>query len=94
MIDIFVQFESNYNKNQSNIERNQFMDHVFLYSGLQLSDSLLYMASMYGTLYFFQMFALRRVDAIKRQYVKAILRQEIAWFDSHSAGELSSQIAK
>ncbi|KAJ6225429.1 hypothetical protein RDWZM_003974 [Blomia tropicalis] len=93
VIDIFVQFESNYNKNQSNIERNQFMDHVFLYSGLQLSDSLLYMASMYGTLYFFQMFALRRVDAIKRQYVKAILRQEIAWFDSHSAGELSSQIA-
>ena len=33
----------------------------------------------------------RQIHKIRLQFFRAILRQEIAWFDTHKAGELTSR---
>ena len=34
----------------------------------------------------------RQTRRLREQYVNSILRQEVGWFDSHAAGELSSRV--
>ena len=96
VIDAFVQFElanNGTNPGHADVQR-AFMRHIYLYSGLQLLDAILYMVATYGTLYCFQLFALRQVNAIKRKYFESILRAEVAWHDRQSSGQIASRIAR
>ena len=53
---------------------------VFLFSGLQ---SLL-----------FQSVAERQIHLIRQKFYRAILRQDIGWFDANPSGELSSRLSE
>lgn len=47
----------------------------------------------WGSLYFYISVGERQTRRIREAYVKAILRQNMAWFNAHSAGELSTRLA-
>jgi len=36
----------------------------------------------------------RQTHRIRKQFFRAILRQEIAWFDVHQSGELTTRLAE
>lgn len=36
----------------------------------------------------------RQVNKLRREFLKAILRQEIAWFDENQSGELTSRLSE
>lgn len=36
----------------------------------------------------------RQVNRIRKEFFKAILHQEISWFDDHQTGELTSQLSE
>jgi len=42
---------------------------------------------------FFQLTAQRQVTKIRDAYLRAMMRQEIGWFDKHGTGELISRIS-
>ena len=103
VVDAFSQFERQYN-NQTAVKGppptdhhehlvSDFMSEVFLWSGLTVACGLWHLLGNFLSLAAFQLFALRRMRTIKRLYMEAILRQEMAWFDKQSSGEFASRIA-
>ena len=48
----------------------------------------------YAQIGFFQASAERQVQKIRLRYYKAILKQDVAWFDENPSGELSNRIAE
>jgi ABC-type multidrug transport system fused ATPase/permease subunit len=36
----------------------------------------------------------RQTNKMRKAYFRAILRQEIGWFDQHKSGELSTRLAE
>lgn len=48
----------------------------------------------YAQIGFFQASAERQVQKIRLRYYKAILKQDIAWFDENPSGELSNRISE
>ncbi len=44
--------------------------------------------------WFFQMAAERQTHRIRLQYYRAVLRQDIGWFEEHSSGEVSSKLSR
>ncbi len=53
---------------------------VFLFANIQIS--------------FFQLACERQVQKIRLLYYRAILRQEIGWFDAHPTGELATRLTE
>ncbi len=53
---------------------------VFLFANIQIS--------------FFQLACERQVQKIRLLYYRAILRQEIGWFDAHPSGELATRLSE
>ena len=48
----------------------------------------------YGQVTFWLMAAFRQTRQIRIKLFRAILRQDIGWFDTHEAGELNTRIAE
>lgn len=36
----------------------------------------------------------RQVNKIRKQFFKAIIKQEIGWFDKHQSGELTTRLSE
>lgn len=53
---------------------------VFLFANIQIS--------------FFQLACERQVQKIRLLYYRAILRQEVGWFDAHPSGELATRLTE
>lgn len=43
---------------------------------------------------FYQLAAERQIHHIRRRFYRAILQQDIGWFDTHSTGELSNSLTE
>lgn len=100
IIDAFVQYErfrpvliNGTSGDEDEQQHQHFMGQIYLYSGLQLMDAVLYATAIYGVLYCFQAFALRQVGEYKQAYFRSVLRQEVAWFEKQQSGEFASKIA-
>ena len=63
---------------------------IFIFLGIAAGALLVAVAEVW----FFQTAAERQVHRIRLRYYKAILRQDIAWFDSNPTGELASRLSK
>ena len=63
---------------------------IYIFLGIAFGALLAAVAEVW----FFQTAAERQVHRIRLRYYKAILRQDIAWFDSNPTGEVASRLSK
>lgn len=76
------------------LDNDLFIDEVntqiFIFIGVACAALLAAIAEVW----FFQTAAERQVHRIRLLYYKAILRQDIAWFDTNPTGEVASRLSK
>ena len=76
------------------LDNGLFIDEVnrqiYIFLGIAFGALLVAIAEVW----FFQTAAERQVHRIRLSYYKAILRQDIAWFDSNPTGEVASRLSK
>ena len=63
---------------------------VFIFIGIAVAVFIL----AYLEILLFEIADERQVKKIRLAFFKAIMKQEIGWFDAHSSGELSSMIVE
>ena len=63
---------------------------IYIFIGIAIGALLVAMLGVW----LFQTAAERQVHRIRLSYYKAILRQDIAWFDSNPTGEVASRLSK
>ena len=73
---------------------SQFTDEIemqcYIYVGIAVA--IFFLSGLQSL--FFQAVAERQVHLIRRNFYRAILRQDIGWFDKNPSGELSSRLSE
>ena len=80
-----------------------FISFLFIYS-LSLTDSvfslvspvigILVMAAAYFQIFLFIIAAERQIIRMRLAFFRNVLRQEVGWFDTNTAGELSIKLTE
>ena len=63
---------------------------VYIFIGIAVGIFIL----AYSEIYFFQTACERQVKKIRLAFYRAIMRQEVGWFDANPSGELASRISE
>lgn len=69
---------------------NEVNSQIYIFLGVAFGALLFAIAEVW----FFQTAAERQVHRIRLRYYRAILRQDIAWFDTNPTGEVASRLSK
>ena len=69
---------------------DEINSQIYIFLGVAFGALLVAIAEVW----FFQTAAERQVHRIRLRYYKAILRQDIAWFDTNPTGEVASRLSK
>ncbi|KAI6222555.1 Multidrug resistance protein 1A [Aphelenchoides besseyi] len=74
------------------LSQDEFNDSVITYTIYYLILGVLMLITSYIQIACWEVFAERVVYSLRRSYLKAILRQEIAWFDTAQTGNLTARL--
>ncbi len=76
------------------LENDEFIDEVDYYVLLFAIIAVVVFITSFIQILFFQFPAERRIFELKKQFYRAILRQNIGWFDTNPTGELSNRLSE
>ncbi|CAD5205765.1 unnamed protein product [Bursaphelenchus okinawaensis] len=74
------------------ISQDEFNDNVVEYTIYYLILGVAMFVTSYVQIACFEVFAERLVQALRQNYLKSVLRQEIAWFDTTQTGSLTTRL--
>lgn len=76
------------------LENDEFIDKVNYYIQLFAGLALIAFIASFIQIVSYQVSAERRMFVLKKQFYRALLRQNIGWFDAHPTGELSNRLSE
>ncbi len=76
------------------LDDNDFISSVNFSIFIFIIIAVVAFLAAYVQVWLFQLAAERQVHKIRLKFYRAVLRQDISWFDSHSGGELSSWLTE
>ena len=83
-----------YGTSSNCLDNGAFIDSVneqiYIYIGIALGTFL----ASYLQVFFFQLACERQVHKIRLAYYRALLRQNVGWFDANPQGEISSRLTE
>ncbi len=76
------------------LEDDEFIDEVDGYVQLFAIIAMVVFLTSFVQIVFFQFSAERQIFGLKKRFYRAVLRQNIGWFDANPTGELSTKLSE
>ncbi|KHJ97251.1 ABC transporter, ATP-binding protein [Oesophagostomum dentatum] len=91
MCDTLISGERNYT--QGDLNMDEFATNVLYYCGLYLYLGIILLVLGYFANAFLFTLCERRIHCIRKKYLRSVMRQDMAWFDTQQIGALTTKMS-